>query len=133
MRSVTRPVGSAASSALMRTELPVSVNVTSPCTWLPLAGRMTALADGPVACGVVGSLAHRNSVNHKRKRGLAVFIGSQVAEIAGVTVGSAGRTVLVSLGVEVPARTHCIGCAAIAFLVNMKAMCPARQPCDLRR
>src|SRR3954469_9589709 len=70
------------------------------------------------AADAVGSLADRDAVNHQYKRGLAVFIRSQVAENGGWTGGSGGRTVLVCLGVEVPPRAHSIGCAAIAFLVD---------------
>ena len=53
------PGDSAAISALTRTRVPTCVKVTLPCACDPLAGRITAVADGPSG-GVVAHDA-RNS------------------------------------------------------------------------
>src|SRR6185369_8047810 len=53
------PGDSAAISALTRTRVPTCVKVTLPCACDPLAGRITAVADGPSG-GVVAQDA-RNS------------------------------------------------------------------------
>src|ERR1700674_4194631 len=60
------PAVSAAISASTRTRVPTWVNLTVPCACDPLAGRTTAVADGPSGCIVAHddrSSAHAASLN----------------------------------------------------------------------
>ena len=105
----------------------------------PLAGVSGRLASQVIRVGVDDQRLAGNRVGRQHadaetrgvqrcaQRGVAVGVGSDVAEVAAMMPGAARRAMRFAARVVVPSCAHCVGRAAVAFFMDMNAMLARRE------